>query len=154
MRGSEEPWLLAYLCLRETVRLNLPGTFFRQNVSNEDITIPIPSALGYVIPGKGHLGMAVGDKHHSPSVFFDSDQWDPILVAGLGYFSKGDVVFLAAKARVTALCYASGILTFTGPSRVSQTVQRMINRWSPAQDGDTGGTLVTFVFSFDLHHSS
>lgn len=66
---------MIYLCLRETIRLTLPGTYFRRNVSNDEI--PIPGSPGYVIPGKGYVAMAVGDMHHNPSIFKDSDEWDP-----------------------------------------------------------------------------
>ena len=72
--GWEEDFPMIYLCLRETMRLTLPGTYFRRNTSNDEI--PIPESP-YIIPARGYVAMSAGDMHHNPDIFANSEEWDP-----------------------------------------------------------------------------
>jgi sterol 14-demethylase len=63
------------LCLKETIRLQLHGTMFRRNHSNQDITIN--RKTGEIIPAGNYAAFHVGDVHFNPDVFSNPDEWDP-----------------------------------------------------------------------------
>jgi len=68
---SELP--LIQLCLRNSIRLNMPGVFFRKNLSNHSI----PTGHGNeVIPPGSFPIYHVADAHRDPEVWAEPDKWD------------------------------------------------------------------------------
>ncbi|KAI3391020.1 hypothetical protein diail_8115 [Diaporthe ilicicola] len=65
-------------CLRETLRLCLPGTVFRRNASGADVPI---GDSGEVIPKCAYAAYAISDAHEDPRIYpnthiFDPSRWD------------------------------------------------------------------------------
>lgn len=66
------------MCLRETIRIALPGAMFRRNVSGNDIHI---GTSGEVIPPNAYAAYIVADAHLDPGLYkspetFDPSRWD------------------------------------------------------------------------------
>ena len=62
------------LCLRETLRVQLPGTMFRKNATDSDI--PIGSS-GEVIPPGAFAAYAVADTHLDSYLYPDPFRFNP-----------------------------------------------------------------------------
>jgi cytochrome P450 len=71
----ESEFTLTDLCLRETIRLQLPGNAFRKNISDE--AIPLNKEGTEVIPPGTYATYATGDVHLDPSIYSDPLEWDP-----------------------------------------------------------------------------
>lgn len=70
----ETEFPLTQLCLRDSIRLNMPGVFFRKNTS----TRAIPTGRGAeVIPPGSFPIYHVADAHRDPAVWAEPDTWDP-----------------------------------------------------------------------------
>lgn len=70
----ESEFPLIQLCLRDSIRLNMPGVFFRKNLS----THSIPTGHGNeVIPPGSFPIYHVADAHRDPEVWANPDKWDP-----------------------------------------------------------------------------
>ncbi|EME83524.1 uncharacterized protein MYCFIDRAFT_211364 [Pseudocercospora fijiensis CIRAD86] len=65
---------MIYLCLRETMRLGMPGTAFRKNISDQNILIP---GTEEVIPPNTYVAMHVFDAHLNADVYDEPIKWDP-----------------------------------------------------------------------------
>ena len=63
------------LCLKDSIRLQLSGTAFRQNVSGRDI--PLDKAGREVIPNGSYVTLAAGEVHYNPEIYERPDEWDP-----------------------------------------------------------------------------
>jgi cytochrome P450 len=62
-------------CLRETIRLQLSGTFFRRN--DTGASIPLDKEAKEVIPHGAYATYPIGDTHYNPAIYANPDQWDP-----------------------------------------------------------------------------
>ncbi|TVY73614.1 Sterol 14-demethylase [Lachnellula suecica] len=62
------------LCLKDSIRLQMPGTAFRKNISGRDIPSGTP---GEVIPADAFVAYALGDISLNPEVYTDPETWDP-----------------------------------------------------------------------------
>lgn len=62
------------LCLKDTIRLQMSGTAFRKNISNQDIPL---GKSGEVIPAGAYVTLGVGDMHYSPEIYSNPEEWDP-----------------------------------------------------------------------------
>ncbi|KAL1608936.1 hypothetical protein SLS59_002128 [Nothophoma quercina] len=70
----ESEFPLIQLCLRDSIRLNMPGVFFRKNISNR----AIPTGHGdEVIPPGSFPIYHVADAHRDPEVWTEPDKWNP-----------------------------------------------------------------------------
>ncbi|KAF9695214.1 hypothetical protein EKO04_006984 [Ascochyta lentis] len=70
----ESEFPLIQMCLRDSIRLNMPGVFFRKNLSNR----AIPTGHGNeVIPPASFPIYHVADAHRDPEVWAQPDKWDP-----------------------------------------------------------------------------
>ena len=63
------------MCLRDSIRLQMPGTAFRRNASGKDI--PLNNAGTEVIPKDAFVALATGESHLNPEIYEDQDEWDP-----------------------------------------------------------------------------
>ncbi len=70
----ETAFPLADLCLRETIRLGMPGTGFRKNTTGRDLPI---GGTGEVIPAGAFAAYWMDDVHRDPAVYADPDAFDP-----------------------------------------------------------------------------
>ncbi|KAH0269333.1 cytochrome P450, partial [Aureobasidium melanogenum] len=61
------------LCLRDSIRLNLVGSMFRQNQSKSSVKV----SDGAEIPAGAFGAYAVGDVHLNPEIYTDPEKWDP-----------------------------------------------------------------------------
>jgi cytochrome P450 len=61
-------------CVKETLRLQLPGTMFRKNDSNSDIPI---GNTGEVIPAGAYALYVVADTHRDPNLYKDPQSFNP-----------------------------------------------------------------------------
>lgn len=73
LEGWENEFPIADACLRESIRLNVNGTVFRQNTSGA----PIPIGDGEVIPPDFYATYPMVDIHRDPHVYPDPTRWDP-----------------------------------------------------------------------------
>jgi cytochrome P450 len=74
LEAWESEFPLIQLCLRDSIRLNMPGVFFRKNLSNR----PIPTGHGNeVIPPGSFPIYHVADAHRDPEVWAEPNKWDP-----------------------------------------------------------------------------
>lgn len=85
--GNGFPVLAA--CLKEALRLLLPGAMFRKNISGRDITTPSPTPSSgsggrgereqqqLVIPADSYAVYSVADIHMDERVYPDADSYDP-----------------------------------------------------------------------------
>ena len=74
LEAWEAEFPLIQMCLRDSIRLNLPGTFFRKNTSSE----PIPTGHGdEMIPPGSFPVYHVTDVHMDPEVYSEPEKWDP-----------------------------------------------------------------------------
>lgn len=71
----ENEFSLVDNCLKDSIRLHMPGTAFRKNTSGADI--PLNKAGTEVIPKDAFATFAVGSIHYSPDIYENPDQWDP-----------------------------------------------------------------------------
>ncbi|EMC93962.1 hypothetical protein BAUCODRAFT_216247 [Baudoinia panamericana UAMH 10762] len=71
----ENDFELIDLCLKDTIRVQTPGTAFRKNISGHDI--PLNKQGTEVIPKDAYLAYAVGDVHYDPALYPDPEKWDP-----------------------------------------------------------------------------
>lgn len=69
----EHEFPLIDACLKDTIRLQLPGCACRKNISGSDI----PLSSGEVIPKDAYVTYLVGDVHQDPAVYPDPLKWDP-----------------------------------------------------------------------------
>lgn len=63
------------LCLKDSIRLQLHGTAFRRNISNEDVVIN--KATGESIPPGMYAALPVADIHYNPEIYSNAEEWDP-----------------------------------------------------------------------------
>lgn len=63
------------ICLKDTIRLHLPGTAFRKNVSGRDIVLD--KAGREVVPPNSFAAYAVADIHYNSEIYEDPLEWDP-----------------------------------------------------------------------------
>lgn len=61
------------LCLRDSIRLNLVGSMFRQNQSNK----PIKVSDSAEIPAGAFAAYPIGDTHLNPEIYANPLKWDP-----------------------------------------------------------------------------
>ena len=61
------------LCLRETIRLHMVGTAFRQNTSGKDV--PIGNEGKEVIPKNAYVTFALGDVHYDNAIYSNHSTW-------------------------------------------------------------------------------
>jgi sterol 14-demethylase len=61
--------------LKESIRLQLPGTAFRKNISGRPI--PLNKEGTEVIPTDAYAAFAVRDIHRNPNIYTDPDKFDP-----------------------------------------------------------------------------
>ncbi|KAK3073790.1 hypothetical protein LTR53_004314 [Teratosphaeriaceae sp. CCFEE 6253] len=71
----EGEFVLVDMCLKEAIRLQMPGATFRKNVTDQDI--PLNKAGTEVIPPGAYATYAVGDVHYDPSIYPNPGAWDP-----------------------------------------------------------------------------
>ncbi|KXT11204.1 hypothetical protein AC579_10012 [Pseudocercospora musae] len=64
---------MIYLCLKETMRLGMPGTAFRKNISNQSILIP---GTEQVIPPDTYVAMHVFDTRLNADFYDEPMKWD------------------------------------------------------------------------------
>jgi sterol 14-demethylase len=79
MRVPAEAWEGEFpiidMCLKDSIRLQMSGAAFRQNVSGKDI--PLNKAASEVIPRDSYVTLSAGDSHYNPAIFENPDEWDP-----------------------------------------------------------------------------
>lgn len=63
------------ICLKESIRLQMPGTAFRRNIT--DHAIPLNKNGTEVIPPGAYVALAAADIHLNPQIYSDPDEWDP-----------------------------------------------------------------------------
>ncbi|KAJ3492662.1 hypothetical protein NLG97_g5236 [Lecanicillium saksenae] len=63
-----------YLCLRETLRLNLSGPALRKNLSDEDLIIP---GTNSVVPKKAFVFYSMDEVHLDEGIYPNPLSWDP-----------------------------------------------------------------------------
>jgi len=61
-------------CMKDSIRLQMPGTAFRQNLSGADIVL---NKNGEILPKDAYAAFPVGDIHLNPEVYADPERWDP-----------------------------------------------------------------------------
>ncbi|EME82249.1 uncharacterized protein MYCFIDRAFT_85589 [Pseudocercospora fijiensis CIRAD86] len=78
MRVPIEAWETEFpmidLCLKESIRLQLKGTDFRQNLTNQEIAI---NKRGEVIPPGAYVAIATADIHYDPNIYPEPERFDP-----------------------------------------------------------------------------
>lgn len=78
MRIPIEAWEAEFpiidLCLKESIRLQLKGTAFRKNLTNQDIAI---NKRGEVIPPGAYAALATADIHYDPNIYPEPERFDP-----------------------------------------------------------------------------
>lgn len=79
----ESEFPLLYNCIRETIRLVMPGTVFRKNTSGSDIPI---GHTGEIIPNGSFAAYSLDDIHMNPQVYVDPYSFNPGR-----YFTNADV---------------------------------------------------------------
>ncbi|QIX02177.1 hypothetical protein AMS68_007694 [Peltaster fructicola] len=70
----ENEFPLIDACLRESIRLQMPGTAFRRNSSGKDL----PLSTGEVIPKDAYVTYLITDVHQDPTVYTNPMKWDPL----------------------------------------------------------------------------
>ena len=70
----ESEFPLIDLCLREGIRIAMPGAAFRKNSSDKDTPI---GSTGMVIPKGSYATYIFDDAHQNPGLYPDPDTWDP-----------------------------------------------------------------------------
>ncbi|KAI1076373.1 cytochrome P450 6A1 [Whalleya microplaca] len=70
----EADFRLVDLCLRETIRLCLPGTSFRKNTSGRDLPI---GGTGEVVPRGAYAAYLVDDVFMDPQIYAEPRRFDP-----------------------------------------------------------------------------
>ncbi|KAM7188951.1 Cytochrome P450 [Naviculisporaceae sp. PSN 640] len=76
--GNEFPVLNA--CLKEALRILLPGAMFRKNISGKDIIIPVDCERGtgeQVIPTGAYAVYSVADTHMDDKLYPEAERYDP-----------------------------------------------------------------------------
>ena len=66
---------IIYMCLKDSIRLQMSGAAFRKNTSGADI--PLNKTGTEVIPKGAYVTLAAGDSHYNPRFFKNPDEWDP-----------------------------------------------------------------------------
>ncbi|KAG5990627.1 hypothetical protein E4U54_004060 [Claviceps lovelessii] len=74
MSEWEHEFPLIDLCLRESIRLTMPGSTFRKNTSGKDVQI---GNSDEIIPKDSFAIYPVADIHLNPDVYPDPHTWDP-----------------------------------------------------------------------------
>lgn len=74
MDAWENEFPLIDACLRDTIRLQMPGTAFRKNISGKEIAL----STGEVIPKNAYVTYLVGDVHQDPAIYPEPLKWDPL----------------------------------------------------------------------------
>ena len=75
MEAWESEFPTTDLVLKECIRLQLPGSAFRKNVSGRPI--PLNKAGTEVIPTDAYAAFAVVDVHLNPDIYTDPESFDP-----------------------------------------------------------------------------
>ncbi|WPG98355.1 Hypothetical protein R9X50_00114400 [Acrodontium crateriforme] len=75
MEGWDHDFPVIDLCLRESIRLQLFGTAFRRNVTNQPI--PLDPEGKEVIPPGQYASMSISDFHHNNDIYNNETEWDP-----------------------------------------------------------------------------
>lgn len=70
----EQEFPLIGLCLRESIRLTMPGSTFRKNISGKDVKIGNSEEI---IPKDCFAIYPVADVHLDPNIYSDPHIWDP-----------------------------------------------------------------------------
>ncbi|GAB0141387.1 hypothetical protein EsHS_00001984 [Epichloe bromicola] len=70
----EQEFPLIGLCLRESIRLTMPGSTFRKNISGKDVKIGNSEE---VIPKDCFAIYPIADIHLDPDIYPDPHTWDP-----------------------------------------------------------------------------
>ncbi len=73
LEAWESEFPILDLCLRDSIRLQLPGTMLRKNISGKDI----PIGDGTVNPPNTFVAYPLGDIHLDPNVYREPEKWDP-----------------------------------------------------------------------------
>ena len=63
------------ICLKDSIRLQMSGAAFRQNISGR--SIPLNASGTEVIPAEAYVAYCVGDTHYNADIYPDPDEWDP-----------------------------------------------------------------------------
>lgn len=63
------------LCLKDSIRLQLSGSAFRQNTSGHPI--PLNKSGSEVIPPEAYVAYGTADVHYDPSIYPNPEVWDP-----------------------------------------------------------------------------
>ncbi|KAK2597419.1 hypothetical protein QQS21_005967 [Conoideocrella luteorostrata] len=74
MDDWEKEFPLIDLCLRESIRLTMPGATFRKNIGGKDIKIDNSDEI---IPKNTFAVYPVADIHLNPDIYTDPHTWDP-----------------------------------------------------------------------------
>lgn len=74
LEAWESEFPIIDLCLKDSIRLQMSGTAFRNNISDRDIPI---GKHGEVIPAGGFVTFAPGEMHYNPAIYTNPDEWDP-----------------------------------------------------------------------------
>ncbi|KAG6010364.1 hypothetical protein E4U21_006928 [Claviceps maximensis] len=74
MSEWEQEFPLIDLCLRESIRLTMPGSTFRKNISGKDVQI---GNSDEIIPKDTFAIYPVADIHLDPDIYADPHTWDP-----------------------------------------------------------------------------
>jgi len=78
-------------CLRETMRLAMPGAVFRKNTSGADVAI---GATGEVVPDGSYVAFLVDDVHMNPEYYPDPETFNPGRFLREGKGKKGVHTFV------------------------------------------------------------
>lgn len=70
----ESEFPLIDLCLRESIRLGMPGSSFRKNVTGHDIKI---DGSDEVIPNGAFAAYQIDDVHMNKDIYTDPQKFDP-----------------------------------------------------------------------------
>lgn len=60
------------LCLRDSIRLQALGSFFRRNISGRDVIVG-----DEVIPNGAFVAYHIADVHMNPEIYPEPEKWDP-----------------------------------------------------------------------------
>lgn len=97
----ESEFSIIYVCLREAIRLAMPGALFRKNTSGRDIAI---GDTGEVIPDGSFATYLMDEVHMNPSFYPDPQRFDPSR-----YLDDGDINASEKKEPHTFVGWGSGL---------------------------------------------
>ncbi|CEJ94658.1 hypothetical protein VHEMI10176 [[Torrubiella] hemipterigena] len=70
----EEGFPTIALALKESIRMNVPGSAFRKNMSGKDIQIP---GTNTIIPKDAFACFLLDDRHMNPDIYVEPETWNP-----------------------------------------------------------------------------